>query len=212
MKLLAPLLATALAAAAALPAWAAEAAAAKPDLARGQEVATQVCVACHTFDGSRGAPANPILQGQLPGYLLKQLRDFKSGKRENAIMTGMVAALSEADMKNVAAFYASKEAKPGFARHRETVALGERIYRGGIADRMVPACAGCHTPDGAGIPAQYPRLSGQHGEYTEAQLVAFRAGTRKNSIEMTGVAARMNDREIKAVSDYIAGLRIDGRH
>ncbi|MBP6776642.1 MAG: cytochrome c4 [Piscinibacter sp.] len=212
MKLLAPLLATALAAAAALPAWAAEAAAAKPDLARGQEVATQVCVACHTFDGSRGAPANPILQGQIPEYLLKQLRDFKSGKRENAIMTGMVAALSEADMKNVAAFYASKEAKPGFARHRETVALGERIYRGGIADRMVPACAGCHTPDGAGIPAQYPRLSGQHGEYTEAQLVAFRAGTRKNSIEMTGVAARMNDREIKAVSDYIAGLRIDGRH
>ena len=212
MKLLAPLLATALAAAAALPAWAAEAAAAKPDLARGQEVATQVCVACHTFDGSRGAPANPILQGQIPEYLLKQLRDFKSGKRENAIMTGMVAALSEADMKNVAAFYASREAKPGFARHRETVALGERIYRGGIADRMVPACAGCHTPDGAGIPAQYPRLSGQHGEYTEAQLVAFRAGTRKNSIEMTGVAARMNDREIKAVSDYIAGLRIDGRH
>ena len=212
MKLLAPRPAPALAAAPALPAWAAEAAAAKPDLARGQEVATQVCVACHTFDGSRGAPANPILQGQIPEYLLKQLRDFKSGKRENAIMTGMVAALSEADMKNVAAFYASKEAKPGFARHRETVALGERIYRGGIADRMVPACAGCHTPDGAGIPAQYPRLSGQHGEYTEAQLVAFRAGTRKNSIEMTGVAARMNDREIKAVSDYIAGLRIDGRH
>lgn len=213
MKLLAPLLASAIAAAAVLPARAAETAAtAKPDLARGQEIANQVCIACHTFDGSRGAPANPILQGQIPEYLLKQLRDFKSGKRENAIMTGMVAALNEADMKNVAAFYASKEAKPGFARNRETVALGERIYRGGIADRMIPACAGCHTPDGAGIPAQYPRLSGQHGEYSEAQLVAFRGGARKNSVEMTGVAARMNDREIKAVADYIAGLRIDGRH
>jgi cytochrome c553 len=214
MKLLAPLLATAIVAMAALPAWAAEPAkeATKPDLARGQEIATQTCVACHTFDGSRGIPANPILQGQIPEYLLKQLRDFKSGKRQNAIMTGMVAALNEADMKNVAAFYASKEAKPGFARHRDTVALGERIYRGGIADRKVPACAGCHTPDGAGIPAQYPRLSGQHAEYSEAQLVAFRGGTRTNSIEMTGVAARLSDREIKAVADYTAGLRQDGRH
>lgn len=206
MKLLAPLLATALAAAAALPAWAAEAAAAKPDLARGQEVATQVCVACHTFDGSRGAPANPILQGQIPEYLLKQLRDFKSGKRENAIMTGMVAALSEADMKNVAAFYASKEAKPGFARHRETVALGERIYRGGIADRKIAACAGCHSPNGAGIPVQYPRVAGQHGEYAESQLNAFRSGLRANSLQMTGVAAKLNDREIKALADYMAGL------
>lgn len=214
MKLLAPLLATAIAAMAALPVGAAEPAkeATKPDLARGQEIATQTCVACHTFDGSRGTPANPILQGQIPEYLLKQLRDFKSGKRQNAIMTGMVATLNEADMKNVAAFYASKEAKPGFARNRDTVALGERIYRGGIADRKVPACAGCHTPDGAGIPAQYPRLSGQHAEYSEAQLVAFRGGTRTNSIEMTGVAARLSDREIKAVADYTAGLRHDGRH
>ena len=85
-------------------------------------------------------------------------------------------------MKNVAAFYASKTAKPGFAKNKDTVALGEKIYRGGIADRSVPACAGCHSPTGAGIPAQYPRLGGQHADYTEAQLVAFRGGARKNSV------------------------------
>ena len=181
-------------------------AAAKPDLAKGQATSTNVCAACHTNDGSRGSPANPILQGQHPEYLAKQLSEFKSGKRANAIMSGMVATLSDTDMTNVAAFYASKTAKPGFAKNKELVALGEKIYGGGIADRMVPACAGCHSPTGAGIPAQYPRLAGQHADYTEAQLVAFRSGARKNSIPMTGVTAKMNDREIKAVADYIAGL------
>ena len=179
---------------------------AKPDLAKGQATSTTVCAACHTNDGSRGSPANPIIQGQHPEYLVKQLTEFKSGKRANAIMSGMASTLSEADMKNVAAFYASKSAKPGFAKNKELVALGEKIYRGGIADRMIPACAGCHSPTGAGIPAQYPRLAGQHADYTEAQLVAFRSGARKNSVPMTGVAAKMNDREIKAVADYIAGL------
>ena len=182
------------------------AALAKPDLAKGQATSTNVCAACHTSDGSRGSPANPILQGQHPEYLVKQLTEFKSGKRANAIMMGMASALSEDDMKNVAAFYASKQAKPGFAKNKELVALGEKIYRGGIADRSVPACAACHSPTGAGIPAQYPRMAGQHADYTEAQLVAFRGGVRKNSLQMTGVAAKMNDREIKAVSDYIAGL------
>lgn len=180
--------------------------AAKPDLAKGQATSTTVCAACHTNDGSRGSPANPILQGQHPEYLVKQLGEFKSGKRANPIMSGMAAPLSDADMKNVAAFYAGKTAKPGFAKNKELVALGEKIYRGGIADRMIPACAGCHSPTGAGIPAQYPRLAGQHADYTEAQLVAFRGGARNNSIPMTGVAAKMNDREIKAVADYIAGL------
>ncbi len=177
-----------------------------PDLAKGQATSANVCAACHTADGSRGSPANPIIQGQHPEYLVKQLTEFKSGKRANAIMSGMAAALTEADMKNVAAFYASKTAKPGFAKSKATVELGEKIYRGGIADRQVPACAGCHSPNGAGIPAQYPRLGGQHADYTEAQLVAFRSGARKNSVPMTGVAAKMNDREIKAVADYIAGL------
>jgi cytochrome c553 len=189
-----------------VPATAAEPAA-KPDLAKGQTISTNVCGACHTADGSRGSPANPIIQGQHPEYLVKQLTEFKAGKRANAIMQGMAATLSEADMKNVAAFYASKQAKPGFAKSKDTVALGEKIYRGGIADRSVPACAGCHGPTGAGIPSQYPMLRGQHADYTEAQLKAFRDGIRKNNLQMTGVVAKMNDKELKAVADYIAGLR-----
>lgn len=182
-------------------------AAAKPDAAKGQQIATGVCAACHTSDGSRGAPANPILQGQVPEYLVKQLQEFKAGKRENAIMKGIASTLSDADMVNVAAYFATKEAKPGFAKNKDTVALGEQIYRGGIASRGVPACSGCHSPNGAGIPVQFPKLAGQHGEYIKSQLVAFRGGVRKNSVQMMGVAANMNDREIDAVSDYIAGLR-----
>lgn len=211
MKLAAPLLSCLLLVAASVSFAAEEAkpaaaAPAKPDLAKGQTTATNVCAACHTSDGSRGSPANPIIQGQHPEYLAKQLTEFKSGKRTNPIMQGMAAALSDADMKNVAAFYSSKQPKPGFAKNKDSVALGEKIYRGGIADRMVPACAGCHGPSGAGIPAQYPRLSGQHADYTATQLNAFRSGARANSPQMTGVAAKMNDKEIKAVSDYIAGL------
>jgi cytochrome c553 len=174
--------------------------AAKADLAKGQAISTQVCAACHTADGSRGSPANPILQGQHPEYLVKQLTEFKAGKRDNAIMKGFASALSDEDMKNVAAFYASKQAKPGAAKNKDLVTLGEKIYRGGIADRKVPACAGCHSPTGAGM------LSGQHTDYTTAQLTAFRDGIRKNNAVMTGVTAKMNDREIKAVADYIAGL------
>ncbi|MDP4302287.1 c-type cytochrome [Leptothrix discophora] len=189
------------------PAQANEAAApAKVDPAKGATISGQVCGACHTADGSRGTPANPILQGQHPAYLVKQLTEFKSGKRDNAIMKGFASGLSEEDMKNVAAFYASKQAKPGFAKNKDLVVLGEKIYRGGIADRNIPACAGCHSPTGAGIPAQYPRVAGQHADYTESQLKNFRDGVRKNSAQMTGVAAKMNDREIKAVADYIAGL------
>ncbi|KQW40108.1 cytochrome c [Rhizobacter sp. Root404] len=208
MKSVASVVASLLLAACASSAIGAEAAkpAAKPDLAKGQATSTNVCAACHTNDGSRGSPANPILQGQHPEYLVKQLTEFKSGKRQNAVMSGMAATLSEDDMKNVAAFYAGKVAKPGFAKNKATVELGEKIYRGGIADRNVPACAGCHSPNGAGLPSQYPRLAGQHADYTEAQLVAFRSGVRKNSVPMAGVAAKMNDREIKAVADYIAGL------
>ena len=180
---------------------------AKPDLVKGQEKATQVCVACHTADGSRGTPANPILQGQHTEYLVKQLTEFKAGTRANAVMAGMAGVLNEDDMKNVAAFYASKQVKPGAAKNKDLVVLGEKIYRGGIAAKQVPACAGCHSPNGAGIPAQYPRLGGQHADYSELQLTSFRAGNRANSAQMTAIAARMSDKEIKAVSDYIAGLR-----
>jgi cytochrome c553 len=196
-----------LAAALALPVAAAESnASAKPDMAKGQTLSTQVCGACHTADGSRGSPANPIIAGQHPEYLAKQLGEFKSGKRNNPIMRGFASALSDADMRDVSAFYASKQAKPGTAKNKELYTLGQKIYRGGIADKQVPACAGCHSPTGAGIPAQYPRLGGQHADYTEAQLSGFRAGQRANSAPMAAIAARMSDREIKAVADYIAGL------
>jgi cytochrome c553 len=207
MKLLSLSFVLALAVAAASPALAAEAKAAfKPDPAKGQQLAT-ACLACHTADGSRGSPANPILQGQHPEYLYKQLVEFKSGKRKNAVMSGMVAALSEEDMKHLAAFYGSKKAKDGFAKVKDTVSLGEQIWRGGITNKQVPACAGCHSPNGAGIPAQYPRIGGQHADYTEAQLLAFRSGQRANNAQMMTIANKMNDREIKAVADYAAGLR-----
>jgi cytochrome c553 len=189
------------------PARPAEApATAAPDPAKGQQLAV-ACGACHTQDGSRGLPANPILQGQHPEYMVKQLTEFKAGKRQNPIMSGMAAPLAEQDMKHIAAFYASKQAAPGFARNKDTVALGEQIYRGGIAARQVPACAGCHSPNGAGIPAQYPRVGGQNADYAEAQLLAFRSGGRTNSAQMASIAGKLNDREIKAVADYVAGLK-----
>jgi cbb3-type cytochrome c oxidase subunit III len=179
----------------------------KPDLAKGQAIAAQACAACHTSDGSRGSPANPILQGQHPEYLVKQLQEFKSGKRKNAIMMGFASTLSDEDMRHVAAYFGSKVAKPGAARNKDTIRLGEKIYRGGILQKNVPACAGCHGPTGAGIPAQFPRLGGQHADYTESQMNAFRSGARGNSAQMSAIALRMTDTEIKAVSDYIAGLR-----
>lgn len=181
--------------------------AAKPDLAKGEASFTAVCSACHGADGNSSIPVNPKLAQQHPQYLIKQLQEFKSGKRKNAIMSGMAATLSEDDMRNVAFWLASKPEKPGFAKDKELVTMGEHIYRGGIADRHVPACAGCHSPNGAGIPYQYPRLSGQHADYSVAQLTAFRDGVRLNSLPMSQIAAKLNDREIKAVADYIAGLR-----
>lgn len=179
---------------------------AKPDLVKG-EASFAVCAACHGADGNSTTPANPSLAQQHPEYLVKQLQEFKSGKRDNAIMKGFASALSDEDMRNIAFWLASKKAKDGAAKDKKLVTLGERIYRGGIADRQIAACAGCHSPNGAGIPAQYPRLKGQHADYTAAQLVAFRDGVRANNAQMRDVAVKMNDREIKAVSDYIAGLR-----
>ena len=179
---------------------------AKPDLAKG-EASFAVCSACHGADGNSAIPANPKLAQQHPEYLIKQLMEFKSGKRNNAIMKGFASALSDDDMRNIAYWATSKKAKVGFAKEKELVAEGERIYRGGIADRQVPACAACHSPNGAGMPAQYPRMGGQHAEYTATQLTSFRDGIRKNNLQMTQVAAKLNDREIKAVADYIAGLR-----
>lgn len=182
-------------------------AAVKPDLAAGEAKFTAVCAACHGADGNSGIPVNPKLAQQHPEYVVKQLQEFKSGKRPNPIMQPMASQLSDADMTNIAAWVTAKKAKPGFAKDKDLVAIGERIYRGGIADRQVAACAGCHSPNGAGLPSQFPRLSGQHADYTVAQLTAFRDGVRKNGPIMAQVTSKMNDREIRAVSDYIAGLR-----
>jgi cytochrome c553 len=195
------------AAAAAALSFTAQAQSVKPDLAKGSALYGQTCVACHAADGNSTTPANPKLAQQHPEYLVKQLQEFKSGKRDNAIMKGFASAMSDADMRNVSYWLASQKDKGGAATDKDLVKLGERIYRGGIADRQIAACAGCHSPNGAGIPAQYPRVSGQQAEYTAAQLKQFRDGTRKNSVQMKDVASKMNDHEIKAVSDYIAGLR-----
>lgn len=180
---------------------------AKPDLAAGEAKATAVCSACHAIDGSRGLSANPILQGQHADYLVKQLMEFKEGKRKSAVMNGMAAPLTPEDMRNLAAFYASKKAPVGSAKNKDLVATGERIYRGGIAKKAVPACAGCHSPNGVGIPSQYPRLGGQHADYVKAQLVAFRQGERTNNAQMTAISANLSDKEIEALADYVAGLR-----
>jgi len=197
------------------PAWSAEGApapvaaqkAAKPDPAKGEATYTAVCAACHGADGNSAVPAQPKLAGQHPEYIVKQLREFKAGVRKNPIMQGFAAALSEDDMRNIAAWVATKPPKPGFAKDKALVAVGEKIFRGGIPERRIAACASCHSPNGAGLPSQYPRLAGQHADYTAATLTAFRDGGRANNPVMTGVAARLNDREIKAVGDYIAGLR-----
>jgi cytochrome c553 len=181
--------------------------AAKPDLNAGAAKYAAVCASCHNADGNSAIPANPKLAGQHPEYLVEQLEEFKSGKRANPVMGGMVTNLTDAEMKNIAAWLATQKPKTGFAKNKDLVAMGEKIYKGGIADRQVPACAGCHSPSGAGIPGSYPRLAGQHAEYSAAQLVGFRDGTRKNSTLMSQVAAKLNDKEIKAVADYMAGLR-----
>lgn len=180
---------------------------AKIDLAQGAAGFTAVCAACHGADGNSTIVANPALAQQHPEYLVKQLHDFKSGARKDPVMQGFASALSDQEMKNIAGWLASQKSKGGFAKDKDLVVLGERIFRGGIQDRNIAACAGCHSPNGAGLPVQYPRLAGQHADYTIKQLVEFRDGKRGNSLPMTQVAAKLNDREIKAVADYIAGLR-----
>ncbi len=186
----------------------------KGDLAKAQPIVTQVCVACHAVDGNSAIPANPNLAGQHPEYTYKQLRNFKSqggkpAERSNGVMAGMVANLSDDDMKNLAVYFAAQKPKSQAARDAALVKQGETIYRGGIQAKGVAACASCHAPNGTGMPAQFPRVAGQHAEYTAAQLTAFRAGQRANDPAqmMRMIAAKMSDQEIKAVSEYIAGLR-----
>ena len=221
-RMLATIASATLAWAALWPTGSAAQAPAKPDAAKGQSIAGQVCAACHAADGNSQLAANPKLAGQFYEYLQKQLVNFKpqgdkKAERENAVMAGMTANLSAADMKNIAAYYAGQKLKPAVAKDKDLAALGQRIYRGGISATGVAACSGCHGPAGAGMPAQYPRIAGQFPEYVEAQLKAFRmgandprgAGARANDPNgmMRSVAARMSDREIQAVAEYAAGLR-----
>ena len=166
-----------------------------------------VCAACHGADGNSAITVNPKLAGQHPEYLIKQLTEFKSGKRANAVMSGMAATLSDEDVKTVAAYFASQRIKLGQAKTNGKGSLGEKIYRGGIAATNVPACASCHGANGAGIPKQFPRLAGQHADYTLAQLKTFRTGERANAPMMMVISTKLTDAEMAAVSDYIQGLR-----
>lgn len=186
----------------------------EPDLAKAQQLASQVCAACHAADGNSAQPANPVLAGQHAEYTLKQLTNFKSreGKpaaRPNPIMAGMVANLSAEDMSGLAAYFQMQKPAPRAARDAALVKAGQAIYRGGVLSKGVAACTACHGPSGAGVPAQFPRIAGQFAEYTAAQLRAFRSGERANDPNrlMRAIAERLSDQEIAAVAEYISGLR-----
>ncbi len=199
----------------ALAADAAHPATAKADPAKGASLYADgdnarglpACVSCHGAAGSSTIAANPKLAGQPESYLYKQLVDFTTPNRQQPVMTLYAKMLTDAEKKNVAAYLATQVQKPGAAKNKDTVQLGKKIYRGGIAEKNVPACASCHGPAGAGNPARYPRIGGQFQDYTVAQLEAFKAHGRKNSSEMTTIAERMSGDEIKAVADYVAGLK-----
>ena len=182
----------------------------KADPAQAQAIVTKVCAACHGADGNSVSPANPSLAGQQADYVAKQLADFKANKdRKNPVMFGMASPLSPQDMKNLGAYFEAQKPKNRAAKDPAVVKLGQDIYRGGILAKGVAACASCHGPAGAGVPAQFPRVAGQYAEYSAAQLAGFRAGERANDPNnmMRAVAAKLSDVEIKAVAEYIAGLR-----
>ncbi|MFM1891666.1 MAG: hypothetical protein RLZ44_743 [Pseudomonadota bacterium] len=187
--------------------FAAGAAQAAGDAAAGKTKAA-TCAACHGADGNSANPEWPKLAGQHQDYLLKQLKEFKSGERQNALMAGQVAALNEQDMADLAAYFASLEGSIGEADPAQ-VELGQSLYRAGNSRSGVAACAACHSPTGAGNPqAKFPRLSGQHATYTAIQLKAFRSGGRANDAGqmMRNIAAKMTDAEIAAVAQYVQGL------
>ena len=198
----------------AYPAGAVTTQADRPDPAKGKKIAAEVCAPCHNADGNSVIPSNPKLSGQTAEYIVKQLTDLakppgdKTG-RENAVMGAFASMIDPADRPNLAAWFSSQPpfppASPAAVATPEAT-LGQRIYRAGIPEKAVPACAGCHGPAGAGLPVLYPRIGGQHGEYVEAQLHAFREGTRRNNEAMWNIAFRLSDPEIKALAEYVSGL------
>jgi len=173
------------------------------DAARG----LPACVSCHGASGNSTITVNPKLAGQHEGYIYKQLNNFTTPERNQAVMTTYAKMLTDEEKHNIAAYLATQSAKPGAAKNKDTIELGKKIYRGGIAETKVPACASCHGATGAGIPVQYPRIAGQHQDYTIAQLGLFKTGARNNSPQMVTIAKRMSDDEMKAVADYVAGLK-----
>jgi cytochrome c553 len=200
--------------AASFSAFATEEAKTKVDLAKAKTIAESVCIACHGADGNSAIATNPNLAGQIPEYLHKQLSNFKAvgdkpAIRNSPIMGGMAAMLSEEDMKSLSVYFSQQKLKPSAAKDPVLVAEGQKIWRMGDFNKGVPACAGCHGAAGAGLPAQYPALSGQYAEYTEDQLKKFRLDERANDQEkvMRTIAAKLSDRQIKAVAEYAAGLR-----
>lgn len=183
--------------------------ASKGDPKAAESIVNQVCAGCHAVDGNSAAAANPKLAGLNAEYINKQLTEFKSGDRKNAVMGGIVASLTPQDMLNLAAYFSIQQPKPGTSKDQALALLGQKVYRGGVQGAGVPACASCHGPQGKGIPVQFPRLAGQHADYIYAQLNAFRVGARANdgAKMMRSIAAKMTDADMKAVSAYIQGLR-----
>jgi cytochrome c553 len=183
--------------------------AAKGDPARAQKLVNDVCGACHAADGNSTNPTYPSLAGQSAEYLAKQLTEFRSGARKNAIMAPNAAKLTDTEILDLAAYYGAQQPKPRMAKDAELVAEGQKIYKGGNAGSGVPACASCHGPAGAGIPTLFPRLAGQHAKYVHSQLKNFRSGDRANDggKMMQVIARKMTDQEMKAVAEYISGLR-----
>ena len=183
-----------------------EHAANKPDLARGQQLATTICAACHGADGNSVVPANPKLAGQNAGYIATQLANFKSGARPSPIMQGMAAPLTPEDIQAVAAYFEMQKPQPQAARDKALVDRGQQIWRGGVKSVDVPACAGCHGAAGHGIPVQFPRLAGQYADLTFGWLKAYAAGTRPHPV-MGLIASKLSENDMKAVAEYAQGLR-----
>ena len=177
------------------------------DPAAGQ-AKSQICAACHGLDGNSLMPQNPVLAGQVPGYIAQQLAQFKSGVRKNAIMAGMTQLLSEQDMQDLDAWFSSQTAPPRTvaADDLELAHTGEKLYRGGDSEMSVPACMGCHGPAGFGIPPNYPRLTGQWSTYLEEQLLAFKDGRRASPI-MGPIAFRLSAEQIKTLAVYMSALQ-----
>src|SRR5437764_2817469 len=171
----------------------------KPDLARGQQLATTICAACHSADGNSIVPTNPRLAGQRADYIAAQLAAFKAGTRPSPIMQGMAAPLTVEDMRNVGAYFESQRPAPASARDKALAARGQQLWRAGNKSQGVPACAGCHGAAGHGIPSQYPRLAGQHPELSLGWLKAYATGERPQQV-MGAVAAKLSENDMRALA------------